>query len=71
MDAPFDPDLRYNIGICYLKAGDQAHAQKHLEKYLKLAPEGTQAKTVEQLLEGLEKKNGKETKQANPAQPGI
>jgi tetratricopeptide (TPR) repeat protein len=53
MDAPSDPELRYNIAICWFKAGDREQAEKHLRKYLKLAPHGKQAEAVKQLLKSL------------------
>jgi len=70
MDAPFDPDLRYNIGVCYLKAGDPDQARKHLEKYLKLAPEGSQAGTVKKLLEGLPQGTAKQGPEEATPRPG-
>lgn len=53
LDAPFDPELRYNIGICYLKAGDRERAGEHLRRYLELAPRGEQAGVVTRLLEAM------------------
>jgi len=54
LDAPLDPALRYNIGICYAKAGDRGRAAMHRRKYLELAPSGAQAAMVRELLKGLE-----------------
>ncbi len=56
MDAPYDADLRYNIAICYLQAGDRENAEKHFQQYLKLAPQGKQAETVKQHLKDLGEK---------------
>ncbi len=68
MDAPSDPGLRYNIAICYFKAGDQEQAKKHLEKYLKLAPSGTHADTVKQLLTSLGTDGSGQNKEGTPLQ---
>jgi len=53
MDAPFDSKLRYNIALCWFKAGDRKRAEMHLRKYLDLDPEGNQAEAARRMLESL------------------
>jgi len=43
----------YTLGLAYTSAGDKAKAREHLERFLELAPDDSEAGTAQELLKGL------------------
>ena len=56
--APYDPKVRFNLGLAYLKSGDPAKARDNLEKYLELCPSCPQVDQVKGLLNRIERGDG-------------
>ena len=54
LSAPYDPQVRYNLGLCYLEAGETAKAVGNFREYLSLAPQGEDSARVREILEGIE-----------------
>ena len=40
----------YTLGLCYVSEGDNAKARQHIEKFLELAPEDSEAPTAKEML---------------------
>ena len=60
MDAPSDPSVRYNLGLSYLKLGNNEKAREHFGAFIVLSPEGKNAKEVKGILERLSGAEGKD-----------
>lgn len=51
--APYDPMVRLNLGLCYVKLKNYEKAIGHFEAFLELSPEGEKAEKVRAILRDL------------------
>lgn len=55
---PRDADLRFLVGQAYAGHGRKREAKRHLEEFLRLAPESPKAGTVEELVRHIDRSEG-------------